>query len=315
MENVSKKQLARRRRYFKHRSFSLFSVKEKIIMGVIFAIFAIYAITLLYPFLYTLINAFKDPTEFAGKYNPATDTRTNPNYFWFTLHPTFKNFISAFKEITVGSTSTNIGEMFFYTIILSVGETFVSMAMTCCAAYVIAKYKFVGAKFLYTVVIISSFIPTVAALPSLYKLMFTDLKLAGTYFGMIVLNASAFGGSFLYIHSYFKAVPWSFAESAMMDGASDFKVFYQIMIPLAKNGILTFTIMKFLGFWNDYWFPSLFYSNHPTIAVGIAGINNTSNSIPFICAAMVLAIIPILIFYAIFQKQLMQNTIGGGLKE
>lgn len=131
---------------------------------------------------------------------------------------------------------------------------------------------------------------------------------------MIVLNAAAFGGPFLYIHSYFKSIPWSFAESAQMDGASDFRLFIDVMLPLAKNGVLTFTIIRFLGFWNDYWFPSLFYSNHPTISVGIAGINNASNAFPVICAAMVLAVIPALVFYAVFQKQLMTNTIEGGLK-
>lgn len=313
MEFISKKQIRKRARYFHHRAFSTGDLKQKIITGIIFFLFLAYAISLMYPFLYLLINSFKAPSDFIGGYDPVTDTRTYPNYFWFTLHPTFANFINAFKSIQVGSENTNILMMFLNSALLSVGETVVSMAFTCMAAYVLAKYQFKGSKIIYTIVLIASFIPTVASLPATYKLM-NDLKLMGTYIGMIVLSASAFGGAFLYIHSYFKSIPWSFAESAMIDGASDFRIFRQIMIPLARNGILTFTIIRFLGFWNDYWYPSLFYSNHPTIAVGIAGINNASNAFPVICAAMVLAILPVLIFYAVFQKKLMLNTIDGGLK-
>lgn len=307
MEAVTKQQLKRRNKYFKRRSFSNFSTKEKIVMGIIFVIFTIYAFTLLYPFFYLVVNSFKAPSEFIGSAGKGA------NYFWITLQPTIQNFVDAINGLTVGSAETNIGMMYFNSITLSIGQTIVSMAMTCCAAYVLAKYDFKGNKFIYTLVLVCSFIPTIASFPATYQLMFKS-GMAGSYLGMIALTSAAFGGTFLYIHSYFKAVPWSFAESAMMDGASDFRVFWQIMLPLARNGILTFTLIKFLGFWNDYWLPSLFYSDNPTIAVGIAGINNNSNTFPVICAAMVLAVLPVLIFYAIFQKKLLQNTIAGGIK-
>lgn len=306
-------QLRKRRRYFRHKSFSGSSLREKIVVGTVFIIFLAYALSLLYPFFYLVMNSFKSPTEFIGGYDPITDTRTSPNYFGFPIAWTIDNYISAFTKITVGSQEITVWGMFLNSILLSVGETVVSMTFTCVAAYVLAKYEFPGNKIIYTLVLICSFIPTVAALPATYKFM-SDTKLMGTYIGMILLNASAFGGAFLYIHSYFKAIPWSFAESAQMDGASDFRLFWQVMLPLAKNGVLTFTIVRFLGFWNDYWFPSLFYSEHPTIAVGIAGLDNASNAFPVVCAAMVLAVVPALIFYAIFQKQLMTNTIDGGLK-
>lgn len=313
MDSLTKKQIRKRGRYFRHRAFSSSALKQKIITWVIFILFLAYAISLIYPFVYLMINSFKSPNEFIGGYDPVTDTRIYPNYFWFTSNPTIQNFIDAFNKISVGSQETNILQMFLNSIFLSFGETVVSMAFTCMAAYVLAKYTFKGNKLIYTIVLTASFIPAVASLPATYKLM-NDLSLMGTYFGMIILNASAFGGAFLYIHSYFKSIPWSFAESAMMDGASDFRIFRQIMVPLARNGVLTFTIIRFLGFWNDYWYPSLFYSNRPTIAVGIAGLGDSANAFPVICAAMVLAVLPVLIFYAIFQKKLMLNTIDGGLK-
>lgn len=145
-----------------------------------------------------------------------------------------------------------------------------------------------------------------------------DTKLFGTYIGMIILECGAFGGSFLYLHSYFKQISWSFAEAAEIDGASDFRIFFDIMLPLAKNGIITFTIIRFLGFWNDYWFPYLFYGEHPTLAVGLASLTNaadTQDAWVILFAAMVVAIIPVIIFYIIFQRKLMSNVTGGGIKE
>ena len=88
------------------------------------------------------------------------------------------------------------------------------------------------------------------------------------------------------------------------------------MVPMAKNGILTFTILRFLGSWNSYWIPHLFYQEHPTIAVGLAKLSNEASQgkYPMLFAAMIVSIVPVLIFYAIFQKRLLSNTVDGGLK-
>lgn len=311
ISHLERIQLRKRKRFFARRSFSKHTTKEKVIIGIVFVLFLLYAISLIYPFIYVLNMSFKTASDVTGIYNPITGETIPPNYFGFPSSLYWGNFAKAFSSFTVNGRPTNVWQMYFNSISLSVCETLVGMAMTCCAAYVLAKYKFLGNKLIYTVVLIASFIPTVASLPATFELM-QDTKLMGTFIGMIILNASAFGGSFLYIHSYFKVVPWSFAESAMMDGASDMRIFTQIMLPLAKNGIVTFTILRFLGCWNEYWLHSLFYGDHPTIAVGIASIEK--QEIQFVCAVMVLAIVPTLIFYAIFQKKLLKNTIDGGLK-
>lgn len=285
-------------------NFALLTRGEKITLTIVFIIFLLYALSLIYPFIYLLINSFKSGVEFGD------------NPFGFPQQWLFSNYLDVFRDL-------NLGSMFLNSILLSLGETLVSMVMTCCAAYVLAKYTFVGNKFIYTLVLVTSIVPTIGSLPAVYKLMnmniagINGLTLSGTYLGMILLQCGAFGGTFLFIHSYFKAIPWSFAESAMVDGASDFRIFWQIMVPLARNGILTFTIIRFLGFWNDYWMPSLFYSNRPTLAVGLAELSADQNYFhyPVIFAAMIVSIVPVLIFYAIFQKHLMINTIGGGLKE
>ncbi len=277
---------------------TLYSAKQKAILWIVSALFIIYSFTLLYPFVYLLLGSFKDPWEFMQ----------NPLGLPETLN--WENYIQVFRDL-------NIGEMFLNTITLALGNTIVSVLLSCMAAYVLAKYDFKGNKFVYMTVIVTSLIPNVAALPATYKLM-NATHLNGTYIGMILLQCGAFGGTFLYLHAYFKAIPWSYAESAMVDGASNTRIFFKIMMPLARKGIMTIAIIRFLGFWNDYWLPSLFYEDHPTLAVGIALLSaeaTSTNAHTLLFAAMIVSIIPVLIFFAIFQKQLMGNTIGGGLKE
>ena len=252
------------------------STGEKIVLWVVFALLVVYAASLLYPFVYLFFGSFKGALEF--RKNPLGLPES-----WNTL---------------------------------TLGNTVVSMLLSCMAAYVLSKYRFKGNAFVYTSVIVASMIPTVAALPATYKLM-SDTGLMDSYIGMILLQCGAFGGSFMYLHAYFKGIPWSYAESAMLDGASELRVFFTIMIPLARKSIMTFSIIRFLGFWNDYWLPSLFYSAHPTVAVGLSQISAkvANRNDPVLFAAMIISVVPVLIFYAAFQKQLMGNTIGGGLKE
>ena len=273
------------------------STGETIVLWVVFILLALYAASLLYPFIYLFFGSFKGALEF--RKNPLGMPEN-----WNT-----KNYKLIFDNY-------NMGEMFFNSITLTFGNTIVSMLLSCMAAYVLSKYRFKGNEFVYTAVIVASMIPTVAALPATYKLM-SYTGLMDSYVGMILLQCGAFGGSFMYLHAYFKGIPWSYAESAMLDGASELRVFFTIMIPLARKSILTFSIIRFLGFWNDYWLPSLFYSEHPTVAVGLSQISAkvANRNDPVLFAAMIISVVPVLIFYTAFQKQLMGNTIGGGLKE
>lgn len=277
----------------------LYSTRQKALLWIACGIFAVYAFTLLYPFVYLLLGSFKGQWEF--RQNPLGLPKSFSNW---------ANYVTVFEEFQMGT-------MFYNSVTLTLGNTIVSMTLSCMAAYVLAKYKFAGNKFVYTMVIVASMIPTVASLPATYKLM-SGTGLIDTYIGMLLLQGGAFGGAFLYLHAFFKGISWSFAESAMLDGATDLQIFFLIMVPLARKGIMTFTVIRFLGFWNDYWLPSLFYENHPTVAVGLSILSaeaTGSGDHPTLFAAMVVSIVPVLIFFAIFQKTLMGNTIGGGIKE
>ena len=318
------------------------STGEKVIIWIVFVILAVYAFTLIYPFFYLIINTFRingkvirdgqvilegfrsDPLglpsllKYTEKY---TDKNGN------VIEKTLPAWVHAFKHnygyvFNDPDGKLNIPAMFFNSVLLSVGQTVVGMTITCMAAYVLAKYKFKGNNFIYVTTIVASMVPTVGSAAATYKLMYNAKFIADTspmlynYLG-VLLMVGAFGGPFLYLHSFFKAIPWSYGESAQLDGASDFRIFVQIMLPLASNGVLTFTIMRFLGSWNEYWHAYLYFGNYRTLAVGLAEISNDLTKLSKyteLFATMIITVIPVIIFYAIFQKQLMRNTIGGGLK-
>lgn len=281
--------------------------KWDMVTTVVFVIFMIYALTLLYPFLYLILGSLNDAWGFMRDPLGIPENITFENY---------KNVFLNMGEITAME-SLSLTSMFFNSVTLALGLTVVSIMLQSMTAYVLAKYDFPGNNLLYMTIIISSMIPTVGALPATFKLM-NNTHLANTYIGMILLQAGAFGGRFLHMHAYYKSIPWSYAESAMIDGASDFQIYWRIMMPLAKKAMTTYFILSFLGFWNDYWFPSLFYDQHPTLAVGLTHISviaTGTGNYPLLFAAMLVTIVPVLLMFAIFQKQMLGNITGGGIKE
>ena len=281
--------------------------KFNLVTTIVFLIFAAYAFTLLYPFFYLIVNSLKGAMGFIADPLGVGGELSINNYL---------DVVTRLPELT-GMENLSLASMFFNSVTLSVGITIVAMSLQAMAAYVLAKYDFKGNEFIYMVIIVASMIPTVGALPATFKLM-TNTGLSNTYIGMLILQGGAFGGCFLYLHAYFKSIPWSYAESAMIDGASDFKIFTRIMLPLASKAIMTYAILCFLGFWNDYWYPSLFYDQHPTLAVGLTHISvvaTGTGNYPMLFAAMVITIIPVLILFALMQKQLLGSLTAGGLKE
>jgi ABC-type glycerol-3-phosphate transport system permease component len=161
-------------------------------------------------------------------------------------------------------------------------------------------------------------IPTTGSIATTYKLM-NDTHLAGNHFGLIVMAAGGLGFNFFMIYSAYANLSWTYAESAMLDGAGHFQVFFRIMLPLIKPVLFSVGIIMFIGQWNDYFGPYLYLREHPTLAVGIylttENITHDTNTYyPTLFALMVVATLPIIIVFSIFQKTIMENTIAGGIK-
>jgi len=279
---------------------------EKVLKSIVFIIFMLYALSLLFPFVWMLLNSFKERSDFIS------------NIWGLPVNFQISNYYDALIgfQIQSGSNKYNIFEMFLNSVFVTAVGTFLSIGFSTCSAYVVSKYKFPGSKILYAISIFTLIFPVVGTLPSQYRIMQT-LGLQNSHLGLFILYSGAFGFNFFMMHGFFKSISWTYAEAAYIDGATDFQIFTKIMVPLAKPSITALAVIQAIALWNDYVNPSIYLRKFPTLAVGLNQIvaeMQGKGAYPEMFAAMIIALLPILILFIIFQKQIMDNMQVGGIK-
>jgi len=277
------------------------SKTERIVLTFVFIFFLIYAVSLLFPFIWAFLSSLK------------TDDEYYERVFALPKDWLFTNYVKAFDEFRIGR--TKLVGMFFNSIWLAFAGTFCAVMVSSATAYVIAKYKFRGNSFLYKVAIFTMIIPIVGNLPAMYKLVLS-LGLDNPI-GILALYAGGFGFNFIILHGFYRSLSWTYAEAGFVDGASDWWVYWKIMLPQAKSAIIAISILSCIGIWNDYLTPFLYLKNSPTLALGIYQfeiVQEQRSNVPIYYSAILLSIIPILSVFVFFQKTIMENTVAGGIK-
>ena len=269
-----------------------------------FILLVIFALSFIFPFLWILMNSFKETSEFGLNING------------WPQHFTFENFANSFTYRDATTKNKSILEMLGMTVLIAGVGTLVTVFTSSAAAYVVAKYNFFGKKVIFSVVIFSLIVPIVGSLPSQMQMMKNVLHLDGTVIGCIFIYSGGFGGNFLLLYSFFKNLSWTYVEAAKVDGANDFVIFFRIIIPMAKGPIIAISIIQLIGLWNDYQTPSIYLPDYPTLAVGLQFLFDKmqSNSYPMMFATIIIAILPIILLFMAFSKTIMENTSVGGLK-
>lgn len=278
------------------------STSERVSKAIAFAIFVVYAVSLLFPFLWCLNNSLKTRAEFNN------DIWALPVYWYY------ENYIYCMQMSYNG---VDILHMFLNSAIYTVGMTAASTFFSSVTAYILAKYKFPGSGAFYSVAFILMMIPMVGNTASTYK-MYHDLHFYNTYWGLIVSSCGGFGMCFVMLYGFFKNISWTYAEAAFIDGAGHFKVFFKIMLPMAMPAIIAMSIQGAIGIWNDYYTFYMYAPDKVTIALGLQGLVNQNSygktSYPQLFAAMTVATVPVIAIYAACQKFIVKNTTLGGIK-
>lgn len=277
---------------------------EKVLFIIMFIIFTLFAISFIFPFLWVILNSFKTKADFSLNQMGLPET-------WV-----FTNYIEAFTAKDKVTNDFTVFQMLGMSVIIAGLGTIVTVFTSSCAAYVVAKYKFPGRNLIFSVVIFSLIVPIVGTLPSQIQLM-NALHLNNTIIGCIFLYSGGFGMNFMLLYSFFKNLSWTYVEAAKIDGASDFKIFFRIIVPMAKGPIIAIAIIQLIGLWNDYLTPSIYLSKMPTIAVGLKSLSDTmisKGNYTLLFATIIVAILPIIILFCCFSKTIMENTSVGGLK-
>ena len=286
---------------------------ERILFGFVFVIFAIYALSLLYPLFYLFTTSFKD------NYAYKTDI-INGKLFALPklLELDFLNYSEALNKMFIMDTygrEIYLYEMFFNSIWYTIGSSLGGVLVSSFTAYALSKYKFVGRNAIYAVIIFTMTIPIIGSTGSTLKLLST-LYIYNTPF-FLITALSGFGFNFMILYGFFKSLPWSYAEAVFIDGGGHFTAFFKIMLPQAKASIITLVIMAGIGAWNDYTTSLLYMPDFPTIASGLYRVQEVAidtGDMPMYFAGLTLSIVPVIVLFACCSDTIMKNFTVGGLK-
>ncbi|PPA69807.1 carbohydrate ABC transporter permease [Jeotgalibacillus proteolyticus] len=260
----------------------------------------LWAIAVLYPIIWMFIGSLKSNAEIYS--NPWG----LPESF------NFQNFIDAW-------TNYNIDTSVFNSVIVTVMGMFLTLVLALPTAYAIERIKFKGSGILFTVYISAMMIPMVLGwIPLFFLLM--DFNLLDNLFGLAVVYAiSQLPFTIFVLTSFMGTIPKELEESASMDGLSPYGILLRIITPLSTTAIITVSIMNAIQFWNEYFMALIFLQSRTNYTLGLA-IDFISSEAQYtnawgtLFASLTIAIIPVIILYAIFQKRIAKGMTEGAIK-
>ena len=284
------------------------SGSERIVFGIAYVLLMILSIYILYYFYFALqLATKKDSAEFTLHF------ATNKLATW-SENFTLQNFVTAMQVLDVNGTS--FFGMVWNSIVYSVGSMILTLFVHSCTTYVVCKYKFIGANFLYGMVLITMMIPIYGAMPAAFR----AYKAIGIYdnWGILVTALGGFSsGTFLILYAFWKGVPWEYAEASFIDGAGHFQVFINVMLPLVLPAASVLFLTGFIGHWNEVMSIALFMPSLPTLSYGLyvyEEIMRYKANQPAFFSGIFIATIPCFLLFVFFQNTIMQTIHIGGLK-
>ncbi|MEU4407427.1 carbohydrate ABC transporter permease [Streptosporangium sp. NPDC023963] len=262
----------------------------------------VWAILIIGPIVWTFLSSFKTNTEIFG------DAITLPATFGWDA------WGRAWEK-------AHIGQYMLNTVFVVACSTAGTMLLGSMAAYVLARYTFPGNRLIYFLFVSGMTFPVFLALVPLFFVV-KNLGLIDTHLGLILVYiAYSLPFTVFFLSAFFKTLPTSVAEAAMMDGCSHTRTFFQVMMPMAKPGLISITIFNILGQWNQYLLPIVLLSGNVegkwVITQGVANISTSAGyeaDWPGLFAALSMAIIPVMIIYIIFQRQIQSGLTSGAVK-
>jgi len=222
---------------------------------------------------------------------------------------TLDNFVQIFEELPFARLIVN-------SFIFAGGVTAFALLFDSLAAYALARIDFRGSRVLLIAIIASLMIPFQATLIPIYQLV-SDLGWVNTYAGLIAPRAAdAFGIFFL--RQFFLSLPRDLDNAARLDGASEWRIFWNVVLPNAKPALLTLAIFTFVNNWNDLLWPLVFTTDAEmgTITSGLTLLTGPGGIIPqgVMMAGSLIAVLPLAIMFLLVQRRFIESVASTGLK-
>ncbi len=223
-----------------------------------------------------------------------------------------ENYVRAWQKMKVGT-------YIFNSVFVSAVSLFLIMLLGSMMAYVLSRFTFKGVKVIYFYLIAGMMIPSfLGMIPAWF--LHRSIGTMGSPLALIIqYTAGSLPFTVFFLYAFFKSLPRELEESAIIDGGSLYQVFFLIMLPLAKSGLLTVCVFNFLGIWNEYQWALVTISKDEfkTLPLGMANLlqqGQYSTDWGAMFAGFVIMLVPTFIVYAIFQNRLTEGITVGALK-
>lgn len=266
----------------------------------LYTLLGVWALFVLFPFYWMILSSVKTYSAYTSEFIPK----------FFTLHPTFQNYIDAF-------TTVNLGRYLLNTLIFTVITTVLMILVIVFAAYGFARLNFRGKNLVFTIFLSMMMIPNELLVITNYVTI-TNMNLRNTFLGLILPSVTSVFYIYL-LKENFEQVPDELYYAAKVDGSSDFKYMWKVMLPVCRPTLVTVTILKVIECWNSYIWPRL-VTDDPSyflVSNGIQEIRENGfgrENIPAMMAAVVVISIPLILLFLIFRKKIMSGVSRGGTK-
>ncbi|MBQ8206554.1 MAG: carbohydrate ABC transporter permease [Bacilli bacterium] len=274
------------------------NIGSKIFYGVIIFLLVMFALTAIIPILWLFITSFKTVSEI-----------NSPDYHLFPQVFDLKKMLDVWNKV-------NFGRYYLNTLIVVVGAVICSVVFNGLLAYAVGVLKPFGHKIINALVLLGYMVPAALAIfPLLMSL--SEIGMINNYIPLwLMFGANAY--YYLLFKDSFEKIPVALIEAARVDGMSDFKIFFKIIIPLSKSIIGVVAIFTMTAAYSDFLLPYTILQDETmqTVMVGVYRLSSTTTlDASELLMLLVISIIPQIIIFVIFQKQIMNNSANSGMKE
>ena len=265
-----------------------------------YLLLSVWALIVLFPFYWMLLSSVKSYSAYNGEFVPK----------FFTLNPTLQNYVDAFSAVP-------LGRYFFNTFVFTVITTALMLVVIVLAAYAFARLNFRGKNLVFTLFLALMMIPNELVIITNFVTI-TNWDLRNTFLGLILPSVTSVFYIYL-LRENFAQVPAELYYAAKVDGTSDMKYLWKVMLPICRPTVVTVVILKVIECWNSYVWPRLITDeeSHFLVSNGIQAIRENGfgrENIPAMMAAVVVISLPLIVLFLIFRKKVMEGVARGGTK-
>lgn len=264
---------------------------------VLYAVAIVASLACVFPFYWTLVGSTMTPVELYSAIP----------HLW-PAHPN----LGAFKEVWG---LVPMARFFLNSIVTSVSTMVIATLVSSAAGYCFAQLQFLGRRVWFALILATLMVPYQSRIIPLF-VMSHQYGLSNTYLGIILPGLASALGAFM-MTQFFRGIPSEVREAAIMDGASELRVFLQIYMPIARPAVATLALLMFLTSWDQLLWPLIIAPTPDmrTLQVGLAYLNQTLPTINYQMAAITLSVLPVIVAFLFAQRQFIAGIAAGAVKE